>query len=177
LEHHKNMPKPKIQKTIVMVDGANLHRGIKSQNWTLDYAKFAVWLKDKYHVSTIYLFIGLIPSNKELYTKLNESGYTLVFKETTYDINGQVKGNCDADLVLNTVVKYYEKQYDKIIIVTSDGDFASLAKFLIEKNVLTTLISPSMPRKNSILLKRICPSIVYLTDLKSKLALKRKNPR
>lgn len=69
--------------------------------------------------------------------------YVLVYKEVTYDERGKIKGNCDADLVLKSVVDFYEKRSENAIIVASDGDYAGLVKFLKEKNVLRTLLSPS----------------------------------
>ena len=54
-----------------------------------------------------------IAAYKNIYTNLQELGFTLIFKEVTYDGNGKVKGNCDADLVLQSVRDYYEKKYDK----------------------------------------------------------------
>jgi len=98
------------------IDGANLHKGVEELGWSLDYTHFRVWLKEKYQIGRAYIFIGLIPGNKNLYTFLQEAGFTLVFKETTYDGAGKVKGNCDADLVLKAVVDYYEKQFGKAII-------------------------------------------------------------
>ncbi|PIR80655.1 hypothetical protein COU24_02855, partial [Candidatus Kuenenbacteria bacterium CG10_big_fil_rev_8_21_14_0_10_39_14] len=67
---------------------------------------FAFGLKKKYQIDRAYIFIGLIPGNKNLYTFLQEAGFTFVFKETTYGGAGKVKGNCDADLVLKAVVDY-----------------------------------------------------------------------
>ncbi len=65
------------------IDGANLYKGISDLGWKLDYRRFRVWLKEKYSVERAYLFIGLIPKQKDLYTFLQEAGYTLIFKETT----------------------------------------------------------------------------------------------
>lgn len=79
------------------IDGANLHKGINSLGWQLDYARFRVWLTEKYKVEKAYLFIGLIPSYKDLYKYLQESGFILVYKEVVYDDSGKPKGNCDAD--------------------------------------------------------------------------------
>lgn len=76
-------------KVFAYIDGANLHRGIKSLGWELDYARFRAWLSDKYHVSRAYLFIGLIPKYNDLYTSLQEAGFTLVFKEVIYDGDGR----------------------------------------------------------------------------------------
>src|SRR3989344_8795296 len=86
-------------KNYAYIDGANLHKGVESLGWQLDYKRFRVWLKDKYGIAQAYLFIGLIPRNKDLYTRLQEAGFTLIFKEVVYDNEGKVKGNCDADLV------------------------------------------------------------------------------
>ncbi|MFH1098641.1 MAG: hypothetical protein V1723_01830, partial [Candidatus Uhrbacteria bacterium] len=56
--------------TIAYIDGANLYRGVKSLGWELDYARFRVWLREKYGVTIAYLFIGLVPKYKDLYTDL-----------------------------------------------------------------------------------------------------------
>ena len=32
------------------IDGANLHKGVSSLGWELDYARFRVWLTKKYSV-------------------------------------------------------------------------------------------------------------------------------
>ena len=128
---------------------------------------FAFGLKKKYQIDRAYIFIGLIPGNKNLYTFLQEAGFTLVFKETTYGGAGKVKGNCDADLVLKAVVDYYEKQFGKAIIVASDGDYAGLVNFFKEKGVLLALISPN--NKCSFLLRKLNISLVYLDNQRNKL--------
>ena len=114
------------------IDGANLHRGIADLGWKLDYKRFRVWLAEKYGVKTAYLFLGLIPKYKDLYKSLQEDGYTLVFKEVVYDGDGKAKGNCDADLVLQAVVDSYENKFDKALLISSDGDYASLVLFLLK---------------------------------------------
>ena len=100
-------------------------------------------------------------------TLLQEVGFTLVFKETTYDGNGRAKGNCDADLVLRVACDTYENIFDKAIIISSDGDYASLVKFLQEKSKLLAILSPS--NHCSILLKRTSAKITYLDRVRSKI--------
>jgi len=156
------------------IDGANLHRGIAGFGWKLDYRRFRVWLSEKYAVSHAYIFIGLIPKYTDLYKYLQECGYTIVFKEVVYDSNGKPKGNCDADLVLQVAHDTYENKFDSAIIVSSDGDYASLIKFLQEKNKLKAILSPSVPQKCSILLKRTNAPITYLSGVKNKISLKNK---
>ncbi len=158
-------PKP---GTIAYIDGANLHKGVKGLGWKLNYARFRVWLQDKHNVEIVYLFIGLVSANKDMYTKLQEYGYVLVYKEVTYDGNGKIKGNCDADLVLKSTVDFYEGRLKRAVIVASDGDYASLVQFLKEKSIFQSLISPS--NKCSYLLRKLNIPIVYLDTLKNKLS-------
>lgn len=149
------------------IDGANLHKGVASLGWKLDYARFRVWLTEKYNVSRAYLFIGLIPKYKDLYTKLQESGFTLIFKETTYDHTGKAKGNCDADLVLRATIDAFEGENTKSVIVSSDGDYASLVNFLKEREKMLIILSPHTKDTYSILLKRTNIPVTYLNDVKS----------
>lgn len=165
------------ENNFVYIDGANLYRGINSFGWNLDYARFRVWLSDKYKVSRAYIFIGLIPKYKDLYTYLQEAGFTLVFKEVVYDGDGRPKGNCDADLVLQAARDTYENKFDRAIIVSSDGDYASLVKFLKERGKLKIILSPHIKDFCSILLKRTNAPIAYLNDQRSILqAQKEKAP-
>ena len=155
------------QNNYAYIDGANLHKGISSLGWVLDYARFRVWLKEKYSVEKAYLFIGLIPGFTDLYKYLQESGFILVYKEVVYDKVGKPKGNCDADLVLQVVCDCYEEKYERAVIVTSDGDYASLIKFLKEKEKILTILSPAPHKQCSVLLKRTNVPIAYLSDQKS----------
>ena len=149
------------------IDGANLHKGISGFDWKLDYARFRVWLSEKYGVSHAYIFIGLIPKYKDLYTYLQEAGFTLVFKEVVYDGNGKPKGNCDAELVLQATRDTYENKFDKAVIVSSDGDYVGLVKFLKERNKIKTILSPHDKDLCSILLKRTNVPIAYIKEQKS----------
>jgi len=169
------MPKSENKKegNFAFIDGANLYRGISDLGWNLDYKRFRIWLSEKYKVKTAYIFIGLVPEYKDLYTYLQESGFTLIFKEVIYDGKGKPKGNCDADLVLHAVRNTYEEKYDNAVIVSSDGDYASLVKFLLERGKLRAILSPHNKDLCSLLLKRTGAPIVYIRDKKSILERKK----
>lgn len=165
------------QNNFAFIDGANLHNGSKVLGWDLDYARFRIWLREKYQVQRAYLFLGLVPKYKDLYTYLQEVGYTLVFKEVSMDGDEKIKGNCDADLVLKGIVDHYEKKFDKAILVSSDGDYACLVRFWKEKGVFLSLISPY--NKCSFLLRKLNVPILYLpTQLSNlqKVLVKEKAP-
>jgi uncharacterized LabA/DUF88 family protein len=160
-----------IENNFAYIDGANLHKGVKSLGWGLDYKKFRVWLSEKYGIRTTYFFIGLIPRYKEIYKYLQECGFTIVFKEVIYDGNGKPKGNCDADLVLQATCDAYEGKFQQSLIVTSDGDYAGLVKFLQERQKLLAVLSPSNEKKCSILLKRTGVKISYINNQRSHLEM------
>lgn len=151
------------------IDGANLHKGIADLGWKLDYKRFRLWLNNKYQIKRAYLFLGLVPRYKDRYTHLQEVGFTLVFKETVYGEDGKVKGNCDADLVLQVTRDSYENKFDKAVLVSNDGDYSSLAQFLKEKEAFRSVISPS--NKCSFLLRKLNISITYLSSQKNRLKL------
>jgi len=157
---------------IAYIDAANLDKALKlSLHWKLDYRKLRVWLSDKYAVQRAYLFIGLIPKYKDLYTYLQEAGFTLIFKDVLVDKFGKTKGNCDSDLIMQASADLYEGDLDQAILVASDGDYAPLVKVLIAKGKLRTVLSPAPVQKCSILLKRTNAPIAYLNDQRSHLEL------
>ena len=157
----------KRERNTAYIDGANLHNGARVLGWELDYGKLRVWLREKYSVEQTYLFLGLIPKYRNLYTRLQEQGFTLVFKEVTYDGDGKAKGNCDADLVVKAMRDAYEESFDRAVLVSSDGDYASLVSFLLEKEKMCVILSPYGTQRCSILLKRTGVRIGYIADQRS----------
>src|SRR3989344_444385 len=156
------------------IDGNNLYRGVNNSGWKIDFFRFRKWLQDKYGIDRAYYFIGLIPKEKDLYQALQKAGFTLIFKEVVYGTDGKPKGNCDADLVLQATRDVYENSCEKLALITSDGDYASLVKFLQEKDKLKIILSPSIQERCSILLKRTNAPITYLNDVKNKISLDNK---
>ncbi len=151
------------------VDAANPNWGVRTNGWKVDYARFRVWLRDKYGVATAYVFVGYMPGNVAHYQYLERVGFRIIFKEIVYTGEGVPKGNCDADLVLTAVKNHYEVGDIGAVLVSSDGDYASLVRFWNEKGVAGFIVSPSVPRKCSVLLRKTETPIVYLQDVKSKI--------
>ena len=162
----------KNKNNFAYIDGANLHKGTESLDWKFDYKRFRIWLKEKYKAEQAYLFLGLVPKYKDLYTRLQEYGYTLVFKEVIFDGDGKAKGNCDADIVVRAMQDAYENKFEKAILVSSDGDYAPLVKFLISKGKMGFILSPYETSKCSVLLKRTGVKIAYIADQKGVLEQK-----
>jgi len=158
------------------IDSQNLNLGVqKDLGWKLDYKKFRIYLKDKYKAKRAYLFLGYIPDNQEMYKKLQEYGYILIFKPVLISHDGEIKGNVDADLVLQTMIDYEE--YKKAIIVTSDGDFYCLVKYLYKNKKLEKVISPYTKTCSVLLRKTAKDKLVFMDNLKKKLEYKTKKHR
>ena len=87
-----------MQNNFAFVDANNVHLGIRSIGWDLDWKRFRVYLEEHYGVSRAYLFIGFLPEHQRLYTRMQNYGYTLVFKPLSYREGGKPKGNVDAAL-------------------------------------------------------------------------------
>jgi len=150
-------------KTNIYIDGANLHRAATELNFEIDYKKFHGWLRQKYSFDKVYIFMGLIPSNVKLYNYLQESGFSIIFKETV-SVGTDIKGNCDAELVLHSVSDFYTEKANRFVLITGDGDFACLVKFLLENKKEVFVLAPHN-KKCSFLLRKSGAHLTYLNDL------------
>lgn len=120
----------------------------------MNWRKFREFLAEKYGVTQAFMFIGYVPENEDLYEKMHEAGYSVVLKQI-FDMtrprpedNGKndenkkpMKGNVDADLVLWAMKEM--PNYEKAVIVSGDGDFHSLVEYLVQKNKLSKLLTPT----------------------------------
>ncbi len=163
------------KRNYAFIDSQNLNLGVKYLGWKLDYRRFRVYLKEKYDVEIAYLFVGYIPENQDLYDSLQKYGYILKFKPVLPNKDGGHKGNVDADLVLQTVIDFYEDHFDRAIIVTSDGDFYSLVKFLYQRGKLKAVLSPYKQTCSTLLKKTAKEKIIFMDNLQHKLEYKRKS--
>ena len=133
----------------------------------MNFGRFRVYLKDKYHVTNAYLFIGYIAGRESLYTYLQQVGYVVIFKPTIPGAGAKLKGNVDAELVLHAMIEY--PNYAKAIVVSGDGDFHCLVEYLEERGKLGRVLIPNR-RKYSALLRRFRPKYIdYLDGLRQKL--------
>ena len=154
------------------IDSQNLNLAIREQGWILDFKRFRIYLKENYGVDKAFLFIGFVEGNTDLYTNLQEAGFLCVFKPTLKYKDGTTKGNCDAELVLQAMIEF--KNYDAAVIVTGDGDFHCLAKYLFEQKKLHNILVPNRLKFSALLkFKVFRPYLRFMNDLKGLLAYKK----
>ena len=156
------------------IDAQNLYLNVKTLGWKVDYIKFRRYLKEKYRIERAYMFMGFLPGNQDLYNFLQTTGFILVFKPTIPNQDGDVKGNCDAELVLQVMIDFLK--YEKALLVTGDGDFYCLVKYLQTKGKLLRVLDPSPQSCSSLLTKIARNDITFVSDLKHKVAYIRKEP-
>jgi uncharacterized LabA/DUF88 family protein len=135
------------------IDSQNLNISVQNYGWKMNWRKFREFLAKRYGVTKAYMFIGYVPENEDLYEQMHQAGYAVVLKQI-YDMtrprsnnNGSdehkkpIKGNVDADLVLWAMKEL--PNYDKAIIVSGDGDFHGLIEYLVSKNKLHKVLTPT----------------------------------
>ncbi|MDP2586799.1 MAG: NYN domain-containing protein [Candidatus Komeilibacteria bacterium] len=156
-----------LRNNYVFIDSQNLNLSIRSLGWKLDFRRFRRYLWDKYKITKAFLFIGYVPKYQNLYDNLRQSGYILIFKPVLQDQAGNIKGNIDAELVLQAMIEY--DNFNQAIIITGDGDFYCLVRYLNRKNKLLKLLVPDAG-KYSGLLKRLTPNkIDFMNTLRNKI--------
>lgn len=162
----------KKENNYAFIDSQNVNLAIRAQGWKLDFARFRVYLREKYGITKAFLFIGYVEGNNDLYTSLQKADFICIFKPTLEYKDGTTKGNCDAELVLQAMIEY--PNYGKAVIVTGDGDFYCLVKYWIENNKLERVLIPNL-FKYSALLKRFGrKQLSFMNDLRNKLEYKKK---
>lgn len=165
------------ENNYAFIDGQNLNAGIESAGWKLDYKKFREYLKDKWGVKRAYIFLGFMEEHQDLYNALQEAGFILYFKPLIRHEDSTIKGNIDADMVLQVMVDL--ARYDKAVIITGDGDFAGLIRHLASENKLKQVVIPNREKYSS-LFKRVEEYnryFTYIDNLKSQLSYGRINTR
>ena len=160
------------QNNYAFLDFHNLYFGIKNLGWLIDYGKLRRYLADKYGVKKAYAFIGFLEENQQLYNHLQSVGFILIFKPVLKNGGQQIKGNCDAELVLQAMIDFPD--YLQAVLVTGDGDFYCLVKYLDEKNKLLKVLAPSNKNCSSLLRRVAKKKIALVSDLKHKIEYKKR---
>lgn len=152
------------------IDGQNFYKSVQEIEEELevievklDLNEFRVYLTEKHAVKIAYYFVGYIPKYASLYDRLKTQEYKLIFKEVAVH-EGGIKGNVDVNLTLQSMIDI--NNYEKAVVVTSDGDYACLVEYLHSKGKLECLIACSRGGSSYLLRKlhdRI--RIFYLDDI------------
>lgn len=159
------------KNNFAFIDGQNLHSGVRQAGWKLDHKKFREFLREEFDITRAYIFIGYMEEQQSLYSVLQEAGFILFFKPLLRYEDGTVKGNVDAELIVQTLIE--KDKYDQALIVSGDGDFSSMLRHLNGENKLKGIIIPNKFNYSS-LFKRLDgfdkDLVTFIGDHKARLA-------
>jgi uncharacterized LabA/DUF88 family protein len=161
------------------IDGQNLRFSTTKadQAWNVDLRRFRTYLDRKYHVTRAYYFMGYqMQQYAELYRKIQEAGYILIFRQHNEKMNTIKKGNVDTDIVFHIMRKIANREkFDQIILVSGDGDYFKMVQYLIEKGKFARLLAPNENYMSS-LYKTFDPkyyAFLSRPDVKDKIAYRK----
>jgi len=164
------------EKNYAFVDGQNLHMGTAKREhgrWRVDLGRFYVYLERKYKIENAYYFLGCVQEeNQELYEEIQEAGFVLVFRQHNTAMLGKKKGNVDSDIIFSIMKKLYKKEpFEKIVLVSGDGDYRQLVDFLIEEKRFERILFPNRKFASSLYKKLGSEFFDYLDneDVKRKI--------
>lgn len=147
---------------IAFIDGQNLYMGTAKREidpWNIDLVRFRLYLGQKYSVAKAYYFLGYVQNtNQELYEEIQNAGFVLVFREHSPAMVGKKKGNVDSDVIFHIMKKMYKREdFEKIVLVSGDGDYKLVVDFLIEENKFVKILFPDRNRASSLYKKLGAP--------------------
>ena len=163
----------KTENNYAFIDGQNLHMGTNSEDpaWSVDFLKFRKYLEQKYQVARAYYFLGFVIDKKtDLYDRIQEAGFILKFREHNSAMIGKKKGNVDADIIFDVMKKIYKNEpFDKIVLVSGDGDYKMLVDFLIEEGRFKKILFPNKKFASSLYKKLTRVYFDYLLNIKHRI--------
>ncbi len=145
-----------IPNNIAYIDGQNLHLGTtkREPTWQVDLRKFRVYLGEKYNVVKAYYYLGHIQEGahfEKLYEEIQLAGFVLVFRQHTEAMISIKKGNVDSDIIFSIMKRVYKQEdFDKVVLVSGDGDYKMLVDFLVEENKFEKVLFPKQRYASSL---------------------------
>lgn len=160
----------KENKNYAFIDGQNLYMNTAKKEinpWNVNLARFRIYLEQKYKVCKAYYFLGCVQEkNQELYEEIQNAGFVLIFREHNPAMLGKKKGNVDSDIIFHIMKRLYKKEdFEKIILVSGDGDYKLLVDFLIEENRFGKILFPDRKYRSSLYKELSNNYFVYLDDI------------
>ena len=167
----------KLENNIAFIDGQNLYMGTAKREenpWRISLVRFRVYLEQKYGVAKAYYFLGYVQeARQELYEEIQAAGFVLIFREHNTAMLGKKKGNVDSDIIFHVMKKLYKgEDFQRVFLVSGDGDYKMLVDFLIEEKRFGKVLFPNRQFASSLYKKLGSEYFDYLElpDVRSKIS-------
>ncbi len=125
-------------KTAIFIDASNIYFSQKTLGWRVDFKKLLEYFKQNSNLYRIAFYGALNPDNereRRFHDFLEIIGYTVKHKKIKFikdtsdqEHGGHHKGNIDVDFTIDAV--HFRDEYDSLVLLSGDGDFESLLKYL-----------------------------------------------
>jgi uncharacterized LabA/DUF88 family protein len=165
------------------IDGVNLHLTYENLAWKVDYQKLRNLLAKRFDVVVAFYFLGNVKENGDIHTELDRDGYTVRLKTPTLFTTQEQqcpyckkliapalsrhKADCDSMMTLQVISD--SSDYDKAVLVTSDGDFDNLVTWLLNRNKLRLVLAPCKDGCSGLLLSSARGRIAFIDEYKEEL--------
>ena len=145
--------------------------------WHIDLQRFRVYLREKYGVEKAFYYPGYVQEGTKiefLYENIQNAGFILVFRQHNSAMIGKKKGNVDSDIIFSIMKRLNKKEeFDKIVLVSGDGDYKMLVDYLIEEKRLEKILFPNKKYRSSLYKQIGAKYFAYLDDIDVKRKIKR----
>jgi uncharacterized LabA/DUF88 family protein len=131
---------------IAYIDNQNLYMATRNTDkpWHVDMQKLRVYLREKYHCKTAYLFMGAYEQRlQDIYMRLQGYGYILVYREHSANLKGRKKGNVDVDIVFQVMRDMRERDDTGVVLISGDGDYKRMVDYIIMLGRFDKILLPN----------------------------------
>lgn len=155
---------------IAYIDGQNLRMGTHVNAdvpWEVDLRRFREYLSRKFDIGEAYYFVGVYTSTlHHLYEQIQRSGFVVVFREHGQNLKSVKKGNIDVDLTFYVMRDLIERgqDYEKVFIVSGDGDYFKMVEYLVSKGRFGRMLMPNRRFASSLYRKLGASHQLWLDD-------------
>jgi len=177
----------------IFIDAANSHYYLKMAGWQIDWLKFKAYCERIYQSPFFFYYEG-VPSKGQYFdiypnhgitefsvTKKKKINYFKFLKGISFKVRqkpvgriydstaGQFKHKCNFDVELTIDALDNISNYDCFVLVSGDGDFVKLVKYLKGRKKKTVIIAPS--ERLSWNLEKAANQVIYLDDIEDQIRL------
>ena len=167
-----------MKKSVAFIDGQNLRKGTMSAGWEIDFNEFKKHLAERYGVEIAYYFFGYKQERMNpLYANIEDAGFTLMFGNKSPSSLGGRDGDVDAHIVFEMMRHYIDEvdSFDKMVLVSGDGDFIKTVRYLILRNQFRIALLPNKIESSKLYKQLSRRYYAYLDDARTVIEYKKQN--
>lgn len=180
-------------RSYIFIDASNIHYYLKDEGWKVDWIKFKDHYKSVFQDPCFYYYEGIVSkgvyfdnnphdniqdfiaakkSKQNFFKFLKKHDYKVRHKPVSrvYDnTSGQFKHKCNFDVELTIDAIDNIDNYDVFSLISGDGDFEKLVKYLKSKFKKTIIIAPK--DRLSINLKKAANITININTIKDSIKM------